>query len=63
MVTDSKVHYLRRTFLAGLLILLPLFVTYVLVSFLFDLFTGVGAPLVRALLRFSGIDAHPWIPS
>jgi uncharacterized membrane protein len=30
-------HFVRRTFLTGLLILVPFFVTYVLIAFLFSL--------------------------
>lgn len=41
MPTD-KPHFIRRTFLAGLLILLPLFITYILIAFLFNLFTGAA---------------------
>jgi uncharacterized membrane protein len=60
-MTTDKPHFIRRTFLAGLLILLPLFITYVLIAFLFNIFTGVGAPVVTALLRFFGTDdlAYP----
>ena len=50
-------HFVRRTFLAGLLILIPLYVTYLLVTFLFELFAQVGAPIVNAVARFTGIDA------
>jgi uncharacterized membrane protein len=47
-------HFLRRTFITGLLILLPLFLTYLLVAFLFRLFATAGAPLVVALARAVG---------
>ncbi len=59
-------HFIRRTFLAGLLILLPLFGTYILVAFLFNLFAGVGAPLVSGLFRLLGAStdtlAVPLVP-
>ena len=42
-------HFLRNTFLTGLLILIPLVATYLLVAFLFDLLSGAGAPLIRAM--------------
>lgn len=58
---DAKPRFLRRTFLAGLLILLPLFVTYLLIAFLFELFAGVGAPLVRTFLRVLGADSRTWL--
>lgn len=60
MPKDKTPHFIRRTFLAGLLILLPLFVTYVLIAFLFNLFVGVGAPVVHALLRAFGVDPFSW---
>jgi uncharacterized membrane protein len=53
-------HFFRRTFLAGLLILIPLYVTYLLVAFLFELFAQAGAPIVNGVARFTGIDAQPW---
>lgn len=60
-MTDEKTrHYIRRTLIAGLLILLPLFVTYVLVAFLFNLFTGVGAPLVAGFFRLFGVLHVPY---
>jgi uncharacterized membrane protein len=57
-------HFIRRTFLAGLLILLPLFITYVLIAFLFSIFTGVGAPFVTGLFRVLGLNAvaYPLVP-
>ena len=63
MPDEKKPHFIRRTLLAGLLILLPLFVTYVLIAFLFNIFTGVGAPLVTGLLRLFGADdlAYPLV--
>jgi uncharacterized membrane protein len=63
MLDEKKPHFIRRTLLAGLLILLPLFVTYVLIAFLFNIFTGVGAPLVTGLLRLFGADdlAYPLV--
>lgn len=61
MPTD-KPHFIRRTFLAGLLILLPLFITYILIAFLFNLFTGVGAPLVTGLFRLMGAHSYTWVP-
>lgn len=61
MVKEARPRFLRRTFLAGLLILLPLVVTYLLISFLFDMFAGAGAPLVKTLLRAAGADNHSWV--
>ena len=57
MAKEISTHFIRRTFLAGLLILLPLFITYVLISFLFNIFTGVGAPVVTGLFRLLGLNA------
>lgn len=64
MAKELSPHFIRRTFLAGLLILLPLFITYVLISFLFNIFTGVGAPLVTGLFRLVGANhlAYPLVP-
>jgi uncharacterized membrane protein len=63
MPDEKKPHFIRRTFVAGLLILLPLFITYVLIAFLFNIFTGVGAPLVAGLLRLFGAQslAYPLV--
>jgi uncharacterized membrane protein len=59
-------HFVRRTFIAGLLILLPLFLTYLLISFLFNLVAGVGAPMVSGLFRLAGAStddlAVPLVP-
>jgi uncharacterized membrane protein len=65
MQKETLSHFIRRTFLAGLLILLPLFITYVLITFLFNIFTGVGAPLVTGLLRLLGANglAYPLLPA
>lgn len=57
---ETNPHFIRRTFLTGLLILLPLFITYVLIAFLFNLFTGVGAPLVRGLFGILGANGYGW---
>ena len=64
MAQEISSHFIRRTFLAGLLILLPLFITYVLIAFLFNIFTGVGAPVVAGLFGLLGLNAvaYPLIP-
>jgi uncharacterized membrane protein len=64
MPINKNPHFVRRTFLTGLLILLPLFITYVLIAFLFNLFTGVGAPIVAGFLRIIGANslAYPLVP-
>lgn len=63
MLNEKTTHFIRRTLLGGLLILLPLFITYVLIAFLFNIFTGVGAPLVTGLLRLFGAEdlAYPLV--
>jgi len=63
MLRKPKRHFFRNTFLTGLLILLPLFVTYILVSFLFNLFSGVGAPFLKALFGILSIDSSGRIES
>lgn len=64
MQKEIPSHFMRRTFLAGLLILLPLFITYVLIAFLFNIFTGVGTPIVTGMFRLLGVNglASPWVP-
>jgi uncharacterized membrane protein len=54
-------HPLRRSFITGLLILLPIYVTYLLIAFLTRMLSGVGAPVLGALLRVLGPDPHPWV--
>jgi uncharacterized membrane protein len=60
MPKSNPPHFVRRTFLTGLLILLPLFITYLLIAFLFNLFTGVAAPLVSGLFHLFGVDTEAW---
>lgn len=64
MARENTAHFMRRTFLTGLLILIPLFITYILIAFLFNIFTGVGAPAVAGLFRLLNLHevAHPLIP-
>jgi len=64
MAKEISPHFIRRTFLTGLLILLPLFITYVLIAFLFNIFTGVAAPLVDGLFRLLGANhlSYPLVP-
>ncbi|HXH11969.1 MAG TPA: DUF502 domain-containing protein [Alphaproteobacteria bacterium] len=57
---DTTPHFIRRTFLAGLLILIPLFVTYALITFLFNLFTNVSAPLMLGLFRLLNLQRYAW---
>ena len=61
MVKEKRTHFIRRTFLAGLLILFPLFMSYVLVSFLFNLLNAVGAPLVGGFLHLLGAELDAWV--
>jgi uncharacterized membrane protein len=60
MPKDPSSRFIRRTFLAGLLILIPLFVTYVLIAFLFNIFTNAGAPVMRGLFRVLDLNRHAW---
>lgn len=60
MAKNNPPHFIRRTFLTGLLILLPLFITYLLIAFLFNLFTGVAAPVVAGLFHLLGVDTDAW---
>ena len=63
MQRKAKRHFFRNTFLTGLLILLPLFVTYILVSFLFNLFSGAGAPFLNVLFGIFRVDSSGLIES
>ena len=55
-------HFIRNTFLTGLLILIPLVATYLLVAFLFDLLSGAGAPLIRAMFApLQELDGLWWL--
>jgi len=61
MSKKDKRHFFRNTFLTGLVILIPLFVTYLLVSFLVDLLSGVGAPILKGLSRIIGFERVFWV--
>lgn len=63
MQRKAKRHFFRNTFLTGLLILIPLFVTYILVSFLFNLFSGAGAPFLKVLFGILNIGSSRLIES
>lgn len=55
-------HFIRNMFLTGLLILIPLVATYLLVAFLFDLLSGAGAPLIRAIFApLYDLDGLWWL--
>jgi uncharacterized membrane protein len=60
MGKDAGSRFVRRTFLTGLLILIPLFVTYALIAFLFNIFTNASAPLMRGLFRVLDLTRYGW---
>jgi uncharacterized membrane protein len=60
MPKDASPRFIRRTFLTGLLILIPLFVTYALIAFLFNLFTNASAPLMKGLFRLLDLNRYGW---
>jgi uncharacterized membrane protein len=60
MPKDASSRFIRRTFLTGLLILIPLFVTYALIAFLFNLFTNASAPLMGGLFRLLDLNRYGW---
>ena len=62
MPHETTPHFVRRTFLTGLLILIPLFVTYVLIAFLFHLLTNASAPVMHGVFRLLGLDRSAWNP-
>lgn len=47
--------------ITGLLILIPLFVTYILIAFLFNLLSNAGTPIIRGLLSFLDLDEIYWL--
>jgi len=47
--------------ITGVLILIPLFVTYVLIAFLFNLLTTTGTPFIRGMLSFLDMDQLRWL--
>lgn len=61
MAKKTKSHFFRNTFLTGLVILIPLFITYVLVTFLVNLLSGVGAPILKGLFKILGFDRLVWV--
>jgi uncharacterized membrane protein len=60
MGKDPSSRFIRRTFLTGLLILIPLFVTYALIAFLFNIFTNASAPLMRGLSSIVDVSRYGW---
>ncbi len=46
-------HAGPRYFLAGLLTVIPLWITWLILSFLFNLLSGIGNPVVRLLAKLS----------
>ena len=59
----------QRYMLAGVLTIIPLWITWVVLSFLFKLLSSLGGPWVRALAGtvaktspdLSGVLLHPWL--
>lgn len=47
--------------ITGVLILIPLFVTYVLIAFLFNLLSNAGTPFIRGALSFLDMDQLQWL--
>jgi uncharacterized membrane protein len=60
MPKDASPRFIRRTFLTGLLTLIPLFATYVLIAFLFNIFTNASAPLMKGLFRLLDLHRYTW---
>ena len=56
-------HRLRRLFLTGLLTLLPVWLTWVVVKFVFVLLSGIGRPLVEPVLNglAAGAPSLAWL--
>lgn len=49
--------------ITGFLILIPLFVTYILIGFLFNLLGNAGTPILRGILSFLDLDEVRWLTS
>ncbi len=47
--------------ITGFLILIPLFVTYILIAFLFNLLHSAGAPILLGVLSFFNLDDLRWL--
>lgn len=47
--------------ITGLLILIPVFVTYVLIAFLFNLLNDAGRPILLGVLSFMDLDEIRWL--
>ena len=47
--------------ITGLLILIPVFVTYVLIAFLFNLLNDAGRPILLGVLSFTDLDELRWL--
>lgn len=47
--------------ITGVLILIPLFVTYLLIAFLFNLLSNSGTPILRWMLSVLGLDGLYWL--
>ena len=47
--------------ITGLLILIPLFVTYILIAFLFNLLSNTGTPILLKVLSFLDLDDLHWL--
>lgn len=52
----ALIRHFRRTLISGLLLLVPIALTYVIVLFLFDLVDGVLRPSAQRVLEQFGID-------
>jgi uncharacterized membrane protein len=72
-MTDGRhspllIPHLQRNLIAGVLTLVPLWVTWIALSFLFNLFADVGRPVVLGLARavqtvapgVADVLRHPW---
>jgi uncharacterized membrane protein len=52
--TSHQHNSLRRYFLTGLISIIPLWITWLILSFLFGMLSGIGTPLVKGLARLVG---------
>lgn len=57
----GKSHFIRNTMITGFLFLIPLFVTYILIAFMFNLLSNAGAPIINAMLPLLNMDRLTWL--
>ena len=55
-------NFLKRYFITGLLAIIPLWITWVVLAFLFRTLSDIGTPIFRTLANFAGPE-YPLVAS